>query len=58
MGLPEGEEKKKGTESLFKQVIDENFIKTYRKNWILESKRLTEKLIISIHKVLLQGTLY
>lgn len=54
MGVPGGEEKK-GTETLFKQLV--RTFQTYGKNWTLQFKKLTEHLIASVQKDL-QDTLY
>ena len=57
MVITEGEERERRTESIFKQIVDENF-PTYGKNWILKFKKQTKYLIISTPKCFLQDTLY
>ena len=55
MGIPEGEERERGAESLFKEVIAESF-PNQRRNWIYKSMKLREHLITSIQKDFLQWT--
>lgn len=52
MGILEGEEKENGTESLFKEIINVKFPNGM--SWTFKDKKLTEHLIISTQKDLLQ----
>ena len=52
MGIPEGEKREKGAESLFKEIIQ-----TWEKSWIYKSMKLREHLITSTQKDFLQDTL-
>ena len=56
MGIPEGEERQKGAESLIKEIIAENFPNP-GKELVIQYMKLRELLITSIQKNLLQDTL-
>ena len=53
---PEGEERAKGIESLFKEIIAENF-SNLRENWTSKFMKPIDHPIISMQKDLLQDTL-
>lgn len=57
MGIPEREERVRGTESPCKKVIDDNFPMLW-KELDPRIQKLTEHLIISTQKFLLHDTLY
>lgn len=52
MSITEGKEREQRTESLFKQKSMRTY-QTYIKSWTLESKKVTEHLIISMLNELL-----
>ena len=53
----EEEERNKGMESLFTQIVDENFPNPWKET-ALESKKQMEHLVTSTQRGLLQGILY
>ena len=57
MGIPESEEREKGTESLHKEITAENF-PNLRKELIYKPIKLREKPIISMQTDLFQDTSY
>lgn len=56
-GLTGGAEREKGAEWFLKEIIAGAF-QTWGRNWICRSRKLTEHLIVSMQKDILQDTVH